>query len=434
MYVKHLVVAVALFCFCALCAGAYEFQPLGFESIGMGGAGVASAGGPMAGYYNPALLAVAQHPFEFNLGVGASVYDKDLAANADKLSKYDILDLLSRLATNHDNPGANSASDIANTLDILNILANLESGHNSLSVTPIGSIGVQMKKLGVGLFATGDACAQAIIDPNYLGLTVNANGTYYSYNPATNSYSAGTTDPTAYNNSSLEYALNHGKTYMHGSGIMLLEAPVSFAQQVKIPTGTLSIGASAKAMQAYLYNSDFKIDTSSGDIQNRLNDAKSDGNTFGFDAGLLYQPSKMKNLRFGVVGKDLNSPKITTPTIEYQIDPMYRAGICYCALNNKLDLAVDYDLSKNKTSAGIDSQYLGGGINYHPKSWFSMRAGLMNNMADSSSGIIYTGGFGIGLKQLQIDLSAQASAKSGTYDEKTIPRYLQLNFALVSRW
>ena len=34
---------------------AVEFQPIGFESASMGGAGVASARGSYAPYYNPAL-------------------------------------------------------------------------------------------------------------------------------------------------------------------------------------------------------------------------------------------------------------------------------------------------------------------------------------------------------------------------------------------
>ena len=45
---------VAILSFSGLNAG--EFQSLGGNSMGMGGAGVASASGSLAGYYNPALL------------------------------------------------------------------------------------------------------------------------------------------------------------------------------------------------------------------------------------------------------------------------------------------------------------------------------------------------------------------------------------------
>jgi len=237
-----------------------------------------------------------------------------------------------------------------------------------------------------------------------------------------------------FNASSIQYAIQNNLTFVKGSGLALVEVPVSFAQQFKTHMGALSVGASAKLMAGTVYDSIINIDTASSDLQKQFDKTKTDSTTIGVDLGLLFQPAKMPNLRLGVMAKDINSPKFKTVDQDYAIDPMYRAGLSYGLFNNKVDMAVDYDLSVNSTAAGFDSQYLGGGLNFHPSSWLSIRAGLMQNVADSSDGIIYTGGFGLGLKQLQLDLSVQASGEKGTYDGKSIPRYLKGNLALVSRW
>ena len=71
------------------------------------------------------------------------------------------------------------------------------------------------------------------------------------------------------------------------------------------------------------------------------------------------------------------------------------------------------DLTRNKTfNNEVDSQMVGGGFNYEPfKSLFalSLRGGLMYNLdTDDKSGLIYTAGLGIGVKWIQLDLSAQS--------------------------
>ncbi|HEX2949671.1 MAG TPA: hypothetical protein VHV83_08900, partial [Armatimonadota bacterium] len=98
MQLMHLCTAVCLTISSVLAAHAYEFQPLGFESIGMGGAGVASARGPMAGYYNPALLTKSRHPFEMNIGAGMGIREENLANNIDQLSKCDLTGTLNTIS------------------------------------------------------------------------------------------------------------------------------------------------------------------------------------------------------------------------------------------------------------------------------------------------------------------------------------------------
>ena len=189
-------------------------------------------------------------------------------------------------------------------------------------------------------------------------------------------------------------------------------------------------------MYGITYDTKVSIDTSSGDISDSFKDRDRRSSAFGVDLGAYYTPKAEQNLRFGIVGKNLNTPEFDTVTNEvYKIDPMVRAGVYYAGLDHWLDIAVDFDLTSNKTFLdGIDSQYIGGGVNIHPTQWFSLRLGAMQNVADDTFGTVLTGGLGIGFKQLQIDLSGMVSTETGYYDGSEIPRYARVNLAIVSRW
>ena len=69
MTIRNLkVFIIFVFCiFLSVSVYAAEFQPLGFEALSMGGAGVASSKGSYAAYYNPALLAVPRHKIEISI-------------------------------------------------------------------------------------------------------------------------------------------------------------------------------------------------------------------------------------------------------------------------------------------------------------------------------------------------------------------------------
>lgn len=118
-----------------------------------------------------------------------------------------------------------------------------------------------------------------------------------------------------------------------------------------------------------------------------------------------------------------------------KIEPMVRAGVAYNIFES-LEVAVDFDITKNKTLvSGVQNQMLGGGLNYHPASWFSLRGGLMQDLdAKDSAGVTYTAGIGFGLKWLQLDLSAQMASKTETIDGTSYPGYAKVNLALISRW
>jgi hypothetical protein len=104
-------------------------------------------------------------------------------------------------------------------------------------------------------------------------------------------------------------------------------------------------------------------------------------------------------------------------------------------IGDMLTLAFDMDLTTNKTYIpNYDARFVGGGVAFHPASWFSVRGGLMENLKESDEGLIYTAGLGFGLKWFQLDLAGEVSSKKGEYDGNQIPRYARVQLALVSKW
>ncbi|WP_457595384.1 conjugal transfer protein TraF [Hydrogenimonas sp.] len=425
-------------CIAAAAAQAMSFQPLGFESMGMGGAGVASATGSMAAYYNPALLAVNGHTTEVGLSGGVGVAEYNLAENIDRLSNDDLTGTIERIAANAPIPNSNTDTDRANITDALDVLSKMSKETSGLVLTPGGAFGVQIKNFGIGVYVSSEATAVPVIDQNHLDLivlgTYNGQDYYAYYDPATDTYTQ--VDQATYENSSLEYALNNNLTYLSLKGLSIGEVPFSYGHAFETSAGTVGIGGSLKYMYGVTYDTQVSIDTQSGDLDGAFKDRDRRSSAFGVDLGAYYTPKAEPNLRFGIVGKNLNAPEFDTVTnAVYKVDPMVRAGVYYAGLDHWLDLALDVDLTANKTFLdSIDSQYVGGGVNIHPNQWFSLRLGAMQNIADDTFGTVLTAGLGLGFKQLQLDISGMMSTETGYYDGEEIPRYARVNVALVSRW
>jgi hypothetical protein len=221
--------------------------------------------------------------------------------------------------------------------------------------------------------------------------------------------------------------------------LTLIEVPLSYGHAFNTEAGEISVGGSFKFMQGTSYAGDVRLDTEFDNIEDELKGSEKESSDFGIDLGLLYKPKFAEDLRIGLVGKNLNTPSFERfDGSKIDVDPMIRLGVAYDILES-LEIAMDYDVTENKTllrtpTQSYDTQYLGGGVNWHPVSWASLRAGLMDNLASSADGLLYTAGLAIGPSFLQLDISAQMSDKDNTVDGDSYPAAGRVNFALVSRW
>ena len=419
-----------------------EFHSLGHYSTSMGGVGVASAKGSMAGYFNPALLTQSKTKVEVALGVGVALRENNIGEQLDTLQNLELTDTLDRIANGISTAvpinqttlqGANRTEDKKNIEEATDILKSLGS-KNGLAIMPTAYLSTQVNEYAIGVYSTGDISATAVVDSNRLDLSVKGDdGKYYNYNPNNDQYSEIT--QAEYEANSLEAAIGeNGTTHVNIKGLVLLEVPVSYAKAFELDQGELSVGGSLKFMKGSTFVKRIDIDSEENTDEN-LDDNKKDSSNVGLDLGVLFKPSKVENLSIGLVARNINSPKFdTTDGGSLKADMQLRTGLLYNYSDN-VELAMDLDLTSNETFIpGYDSQQLGMGVNYKPASWVSLRAGLMQNLANSNEGLIYSAGFGIGVDALSLDVAAQMASKSGNYDGEDIPKFAKVNVALVSRW
>ncbi|MEN6473629.1 MAG: conjugal transfer protein TraF [Syntrophaceae bacterium] len=421
------------FMLAALPCQAVEFAPIGSEAMSMGGAGVASSRGAYAPYYNPALLAESKNKVEIGFAVGVAIREQNLAEHIDTLSDLEIDEDFDVLSENITTPvSAKRLEQALEDIDLFRSELRQISRINGLQAMPGLNLGCQVKDFGFGIYGISDVAASAIIDPNHLDVIVEEGGQYFSYDSGT----AGLVTQADYEAHSLQYALDNKLTYLNLTGLIYLEIPIAYGRRFDTPYGTLDLGGSFKIMPGYTVYKDISINTDSGDVDEDLSDNEESSTSWGVDLGVLFKPAKVENLAVGLVAKNLNTPKFDTKgACDLKVKPQVRLGTAYSFLDDKLTAAVDLDVTKNETFIpGYDAQYIGGGVNYHPKSWFSLRAGLMQNLVESDEGTILTLGFGIGPKWLQLDLGAMASTKSSEYNGSSIPSYAKVQLALNSRW
>ncbi len=456
---------------------ATEMKPVGFKAAGMGGTGVANSRGSLAGYYNPALLRFSKYTTELSFNIGGRVRESNLIEPMDKLSDIEFGTTMDRISENiedgkkfldlngdgdgndedeidtRDTGISNSQLDRNNLKEAISILTNDIGTNNAFELSLLPSFTMQMSDaFALGIYVDASLGFRLSIDNNYNQLITTESGVvdgenvtlYYGYNPDTDVY-FGSTDSTQYESSSLEYATNEGINYIAVDSVMLTEMPISYAKLVENNNGLLSFGISIKPMKLTTASKVLELGESSEDAEDDGDDEAYETtykSTFGIDLGVAFIPND-SSITFGLVGKNINSPKFkvdkseTGITKSYTVDPLFRAGMSMPILSDDVEFALDIDLQKNDTIiAGEKAQNIGLGIEYSPTSWASVRFGLMQDIASKKfdDGNIYTAGFGFGFKWIQMDLSAMMSSKSGTYEGEEIPRYSSVNFSLISKW
>jgi hypothetical protein len=413
---------------------ATEFQAIGFEAISMGGAGVATARGSFAPYYNPALLAEHRNGVQVSLSAGIGLREINIADSIDTLADIGIDNKLEDLETQikgSSTPG----NDLINDLKAIRSELSSIPDSNGLQVMPTVSVGTQIGNFGFGFYGLSEATGRAVVDKDHLDIIVAIGEppTYVEYIPD-NTFN--NVSQIQYEERSLEYAIDNGLTYLNLTGLAYVEVPFAYGHRFSTKWGAVDVGGALKVMPGYTFEEKIKIDTGSGDVADKFEDAEESDVSYGVDLGFLYKPQKLPKLSIGLVGKNLNTPEFDTATdMTLKVKPQVRAGAAYDFLKDTVTVAFDADLTKNETFIeNYYSQFIGGGIAFHPVNWLSLRAGAMRNLQESNDGTILTAGLGFGLKSMQFDISGQYSTEDGEYDGDSFPRYSRIQIALVSKW
>jgi len=411
---------------------AMKFETLGYKSISMGGAAVASSSGSMATYNNPALLGRAPYSVEVSVGGGVSTYDHGALASIQKLDDLGFMDTMDNLP---DDLNDITEQETTTLLDGTQIVVDMDG--NAVTVAPQAYLGAQVYGFGFGVFGSTDATAIADVNQSATRLIFSDTGSSTLYSEITQSGNIVEASEADYLNDSIESAINDGSTALDVKGAAIIEVPIAYGHNFETSIGNIMVGGALKYMQAITYTERLKLDDS-GEVENDVKKDQTSSN-FGVDIGLAYQPAFSYDLTFGLVAKNLNSPEFDfADGGTYKIEPLIRVGVAYDIFDS-LEIAADYDITSNKTlNTAVESQTVGGGLSYEPFTDFfalSLRGGLMQNLHEADkSGLIYTAGMGIGVKWFQIDLSGEMSSNTNTVEDITVPQYAKVNLALISRW
>ena len=122
-------------------------------------------------------------------------------------------------------------------------------------------------------------------------------------------------------------------------GANVIEVPLSYGYALN---GNFSLGGNLKFMRARVYYSRIRVfDQDKDDFLEEAYDDYDESNNFGIDLGGL---CKYKDIRFGLVGRNLNKPEFDyAGSGDYQVDAQVRAGLAYIP-SSWLTIAVDVDV------------------------------------------------------------------------------------------
>ena len=365
-------------------AGAVPWHNMGPRAMGMGGAQVAVAQGPLASYWNPAGLGQLYNTSGLELPVGIRVeFTGTVLEGAKDLNEI-----------NNACKSLNAAvCTQARARDALNKINNAGSG---VMADFGGGASLKIKRLTVFVNSL-----------TYVGGTPRAD-----FN-TTNLLN----DPNL---------LNANQSRIIVRGLNATEIGVGYGREI-METG-LVLGANLKGIVGRAGYQEITVSTQTSGF-GKFNDNIKTSFQPAVDLGLLWDmretfPSLPMRPRFGLVSRNINNPKFKNPDLavtrgersKFALNGQTRMGLALSPFKF-WHLAMDVDMTDNLTPVdGYKSRYmsLGTELNVFNRPWLNipLRAGLQKNLSDTGSGATYTAGVGLNFVHVLVDLAGMVSAKS----------------------
>jgi hypothetical protein len=377
--------AVLAFLLAASPAFAGEWQAMGPRALGMGGAGVATAQGPLASYWNPAALGRATEN-SYGLAVPFGVH----AALTGT-----VIEGANNLKSLKDTGSTPTQAQIDDALNKLN------DKNDGLRINANGGGDFKVGKLAFFLNGFADLGAFPVVDLQH------------------NSPNAGAND----------FRNNTSKLIVKGANIS--EFGVGYGHELPFAPGVF-LGGDIKLMSAQVGYADYFIlqnSNNNNDISKSLKNGAKKSSNFGVDAGALWDVQRTFDgawwrPRVGLTGRNLNNPKFSLPDAavkagyvgKYSVNPQVRLGGAISPLN-WWHIASDVDLTNNLTTIDtIKSRQFGVGteVDVFNRTWINipLRFGIARNLANAGAGTMLTGGAGINLLHFILDVSGEFSPQT----------------------
>jgi hypothetical protein len=234
--------------------------------------------------------------------------------------------------------------------------------------------------------------------------------------------------------------LDDNTTTVVMTGFGVGEIPFTYGYAIN---DNIALGGNIKVMQGRVYGNQVLVfDDDSGELMSETTENYNDSTNFGIDLVVL---ARYNHFAFGLVGRNLNSPKFdgftkvvvlsngetsTVSADDIRIDPQVTAGVAYFPWDT-VTVEVNLDLTENKTAfRDYKTQNLSLGLEWDALRFLALRGGIYKNMAESDVGLVYTAGLGVNLWAARLDVAGVFSEDKYTYDGEDIPQETRVAVAL----
>lgn len=393
---------------------ALPFGSFGPRSLAMGDTGVSSGTSANAGYYNPALLAIAAEDENFSLEapvIGLRLADPENLQDA--LDTYQANDYEGKLTTAIDN--FNTSPSTSNADAAATALTNLDNGIQTLNNKPVivegnigAVIGVPNHNVGISLMSNLRGLAGAEL--NYTSADSTLINDYATELASVGAGNApNTSDSNLYSGGQLRDLSGRLTSTIDVRGAIIQETGLSLGTMVKLGGAQLALGVTPKIVDVTTF--DYEVGMQSANID--TDKGKLEYSNSNIDVGALVQLGN--GFRAGIVGKNLVEKSYTTALgNEMVIKPQVRAGLSHHT--SMTTVALDADVTQNDP-LGLDekTQYIGAGVEVNLLDTLQIRLGLkQNRLATTTSKDKTVSSIGLGLSPFGIHLDlayAQSEAE-----------------------
>ncbi|ETD23922.1 conjugal transfer protein TraF [Helicobacter macacae] len=288
--------------------------------------------------------------------------------------------------------------------------------------------------ISLGLLASAYANAHADIDKTHNQIIIKSGSDYYGISVGSGGVTIDKSDDTKYNASSILTGNHH----ITSNAIAFGELPIGYGYAWHSRAGTFGLGLAGKYIHAagYILEASGSYDSIGKSISFSSKDIVQTS-TWGVDVGLVYVPTFSKNLIFGLVGKNLNAPKIKTNKKTIELNRQVRAGVSYSLWKERIVFALDADLLANQTLSTVRpySQMIGGGVMFDFK-YVDLRFGSMYDFRDTTKeGVILTGGINIlGFLDIAVQSNLNLTSIPQISKNLQLPSYLNVKIGGGFSW